>query len=56
MRVKKFITAVAAIAVVAALLIGPLPGLVNIPSAQAAEADSVLVGYGFAENQLSTLF
>lgn len=55
-RWKRLITSVAAVVVVLALLVGPMPGLMNVPSAHAVEADSVLIGYGFPENQLSTLF
>lgn len=56
MRGKKIITAFAAIVVVAALLVGPIPGLMTVPSAHAAKGESYLTVVEFNDNQLETLF
>ncbi len=56
MKFKRFVSTVVAFVVVVSLLIGPLPGLINIPSAHAAKGQSYLEAQNFNDNQLSTLF
>ena len=46
----------AAILVVAALLFGPMPGLMNVPSAHAAQGESYLTVIDFDDNRPATLF
>jgi hypothetical protein len=56
MRRKRLLVAAAALIVALALVIGPMPGLMHMPKAHAAEAQSVLISYGFNEDQPETLF
>ncbi|MFQ6672802.1 MAG: hypothetical protein ACE5KY_05840 [Candidatus Tectimicrobiota bacterium] len=56
MRGKRLVTAFAAVLVVAALLVGPIPGLTTVPPAQAAKGDSYLTVVEFNDSQLETLF
>lgn len=56
MRVKRLVSTVVVLVVAAALLVGPLPGLMNIPSAHAAKGDSYLEAVSFNDNQPETLF
>jgi hypothetical protein len=53
---KRLVSAVVVFVVALALLIGPMPGLMNIPSAHAAKGDSYLTAVNFDDNQLETLF
>ena len=56
MKSKRLVCTVVAFVVALALLIGPIPGLMNIPSAHAAKGDSYLTAVKFNDNQPETLF
>lgn len=56
MRGKRLLTTFAALAVAAALIIGPIPGLMNVPSAHAAKGESYLSVIAFDDNRPTTLF
>lgn len=56
MRRKRLVTMFAAVLVAAALIVGPMPGLMNIPSAHAAKGESYLNVVEFNDSQLETLF
>lgn len=56
MRGKRLLTTFAALAVAAVLIIGPIPGLMNVPSAHAAKGESYMTVIAFDDSQLSTLF
>lgn len=53
---KRLVSAVVVFVVALALLVGPMPGLMNIPSAHAAKGESYLTVVNFDDNQLETLF
>lgn len=53
---KRLVSAVVVFTLTLAFLIGPIPGLMNIPSAHAAKGDSYLTAVSFNDNQLETLF
>lgn len=55
MRGKRLLTTFAALMVAAALIIGPIPGLMNVPSAHAAKGESYLSVIAFDDNRPTTL-
>ncbi|MDV2502772.1 MAG: hypothetical protein RX318_02305 [bacterium] len=55
MRGKRLLTTFAALAVAAVLIIGPIPGLMNVPSAHAAKGESYLSVIAFDDNRPATL-
>lgn len=56
MRRKRLVKMFAAALVAAALIIGPIPGLMNVPSAHAAKGESYMSVIEFNDSQLETLF
>lgn len=56
MRGKRLLSTFAALVMAAALIIGPIPGLMNVPSAHAAKGESYLTVIAFDDNQPITLF
>ncbi|MDA2916748.1 hypothetical protein MYX64_07925 [Nitrospinae bacterium AH_259_B05_G02_I21] len=55
MRGKRLLTTFAALMVAAALIIGPIPGLMNVPSAHAEKGESYLSVIAFDDNRPATL-
>lgn len=55
MRRKRLLTSFAALVVAMALIVGPIPGLMNVSPAHAAKGESYLTVIEFNDNQPATL-